>query len=191
MTETRNIQELLDLLAAKGNEAYFGERVSILEHSLQCAYFAEQSHASPTAVAAALLHDIGHLLHDLPEDIAQQGKDGWHEEIAAAYLSQWFGEEVTAPVRMHVAAKRYLCATDSGYISQLSLASIESLNIQGGPMSHEEARAFDALPHAVLAVQLRRWDDQAKIPELKVPELQHYLPTLRVASKAPSSLGSL
>jgi gamma-butyrobetaine dioxygenase len=189
MTDSRNIQELLDLLSTRGTGAYFGERVSILEHSLQCAYFAEQSHAKPTAVAAALLHDIGHLLHDLPENIAEQGKDGGHEEIAAEYLSHWFGEEVIAPVRLHVAAKRYLCATDTSYMSQLSPASIESLNIQGGPMSREEVSEFGALPHATLAVQLRRWDDQAKIPEFRVPVLQHYLPALRAASeqKSPSS----
>jgi len=182
VTTTRDVQELLDLLAAKGNDAYFGERVSILEHSLQCAYFAEQSQANATAITAALLHDIGHLLHDLPEDIAQQEKDGWHEEIAAKYLSNWFGEEVTEPIRMHVAAKRYLCATDPSYTSQLSPASIESLNIQGGPMSGEEVEAFDALPYTTLAVQLRRWDDEAKIPALKVPGLQHYLPILCAVS---------
>lgn len=185
MTATNNVQALLDLLAEKGNDAYFGEQVSILEHCLQCAYFAEQSQASSAVIAAALLHDVGHILHGLPEDIAQQGMDGQHEEVEAVYLSQWFDETVTEPVRLHVAAKRYLCATDPSYISQLSPSSIESLQIQGGPMGSEEASAFGASTNAKIAVQLRRWDDEAKIPELKVPGLQHYLPILSEVLRAP------
>jgi phosphonate degradation associated HDIG domain protein len=185
MTPAKNVQELLDLLSAKGNDAYFGEEVSVLEHSLQCAYFAEQSRASPATITAALLHDVGHILHGLPEDIARYGKDGRHEEIAAAYLSQWFDEAVTETVRLHVAAKRYLCATDPSYISKLSPSSIESLEIQGGFMSRDEANAFEALPNAMLAVQLRRWDDEAKIPALKVPGLPHYLPILSAVLRTP------
>jgi len=185
MTTARNVQELLDLLFTRGHDAFFGEQVSVLDHSLQCAYFAEQSKASPTAIAAALLHDIGHLLPDLPKSIALPGRETWHEEIGAECLSHWFDEAVAGPVRLHVAAKRYLCATDPDYVSLLSPASIESLRLQGGPMSHEEVRAFDALPNAVLAAQLRRWDDEAKIPALKVPGLQHYLPILRAALQGP------
>jgi predicted HD phosphohydrolase len=90
MTHAKHIDDLLDLLSAQGKEAYFGEPVSILEHCLQCAHFAEQSHASPATITAALLHDIGHVLHGLPEDIAQYGVDGAHENVAAAYLSNWF-----------------------------------------------------------------------------------------------------
>lgn len=187
MTATKNVQELLDLLSTKGQEAYFGEQISILEHSLQCAYFAEQSHASAPAIAAALLHDIGHVLHGLGEDIAQHGKDGRHEAIGAAYLSRWFDEAVIEPVRLHVDAKRYLCATDPTYISQLSPASVESMQIQGGIMSGEEAGVFGALPNARMAVQLRRWDDEAKIQHLKVPGLEHYLPILRAALEAPGT----
>lgn len=185
MTPTKDVQQLLDLLSAKGNDAYFGEEVSVLEHSLQCAHFAEQSHATPATITAALLHDVGHILHGLPEDIARYGKDGQHEEIAAAYLSQWFDEDVTETVRLHVAAKRYLCATDPSYISKLSPSSIESLQIQGSVMSREEANAFDALPNAKLAIQLRRWDEEAKIPAWKVPGLAHYLPILRAALRTP------
>ena len=181
MTTARNVQDLLDLLTAKGSDAFFGEEVSVLDHSLQCAYFAERSHASPLAITAALLHDIGHLLPDLPQDSARPGREGWHEVIGAECLAYWFGEAVAEPVRLHVAAKRYLCATDPDYVSRLSPASIESLRIQGGPMSREELRAFDALPGARLAVQLRRWDDEAKVPELKVPGLEHYLPFLHEA----------
>ncbi|GLQ50957.1 phosphohydrolase [Dyella flava] len=185
MAYAKHVDELLDLLSAQGKEAYFGEPVSILEHCLQCAHFAEQSQASPSTIAAALLHDIGHMLHGLPEDIAQQGMDGAHEDVAAVHLAKWFGEDVTETVRLHVAAKRYLCATDATYMARLSPSSIESLQLQGGPMSQEEATAFEALPNAGVAVQLRRWDDEAKIPQLDVPGLAHYRSVLLQVSKVP------
>jgi [1-hydroxy-2-(trimethylamino)ethyl]phosphonate dioxygenase len=184
MTHAKHVDALLDLLSAQGKEAYFGEPVSVLEHCLQCAHFAEQSHASAATITAALLHDIGHVLHGLPEDIAQYGLDGAHENVAAAYLAKWFGEDVTETVRLHVAAKRYLCATDPTYLARLSPSSIESLQIQGGIMSDEEAAAFEALPNANVAVQLRRWDDEAKIAGLNVPGLTHYRPVLLQASIA-------
>lgn len=174
MSNDKHIDDLLDLLSAQGKEAYFGEPVSVLEHCLQCAYFAEQSQASPSTIAAALLHDIGHMLHGLPEDIAQRGVDGAHEEVAAVYLARWFGEDVTETVRLHVAAKRYLCATDPSYFGRLSPASVESLQLQGGPMCDEEVAAFEALPNAGVAVQLRQWDDEAKIQNMDVPGLEHY-----------------
>jgi [1-hydroxy-2-(trimethylamino)ethyl]phosphonate dioxygenase len=178
MTHSKHVDHLLDLLSSQGKEAYFGEPVSILEHCLQCAHFAEQSHASPATITAALLHDIGHVLHGLPEDIAQHGLDGAHENVAAAYLSNWFGEDVTETVRLHVAAKRYLCATDPTYLGRLSPASTESLQIQGGPMCDEEVAAFEALPNARIAVELRRWDDEAKVAGLNVQPLTHYRPIL-------------
>jgi [1-hydroxy-2-(trimethylamino)ethyl]phosphonate dioxygenase len=174
MAQAKHIDALLDLLSAQGKAAYFGEPVSVLEHCLQCAHFAERSNAGPSTIAAALLHDIGHVLHGLPEDIAQQGVDGAHEEVAATYLAKWFGDDVTETVRLHVSAKRYLCATDPTYIAQLSPASIESLQLQGGPMNQAEVTAFEALPNASVAVQVRRWDDEAKIPALEVPGLSHY-----------------
>jgi [1-hydroxy-2-(trimethylamino)ethyl]phosphonate dioxygenase len=186
MTHAKNVDELLDLLSEQAKGAYFGEPVSVLEHCLQCAHFAEQSKAGPATIAAALLHDIGHVLHGLPEDIAKHGLDGAHEDVAATYLAGLFGEDVTETVRLHVSAKRYLCATDPGYFAQLSPASVESLHIQGGPMSDEEVAAFEALPTASIAVQLRRWDDEAKIPNLNVPGLAHYRPVLLQAS---TSLG--
>ena len=178
MTQAGHVDKLLGLLSEQGKEAYFGEPVSVLEHCLQCAHFAEQSHASPATIVAALLHDIGHMLHGLPEDIAQHGTDGAHEEVAAAYLARWYGEDVTETIRLHVAAKRYLCATDPAYGARLSPASVESLRIQGGPMNQEEIAAFEALPNASVVVQLRRWDDEAKIPKLDVPGLAHYRPIL-------------
>ena len=178
MTQVGHVDKLLDLLSKQGKEAYFGEPVSVLEHCLQCAHFAEQSQAHPATVVAALLHDIGHMLHGLPEDIAEHGTDGAHEEVAAAYLAKWYGEDVTETIRLHVAAKRYLCATDPAYGARLSPASVESLRIQGGPMNLEEIAAFEALPNAGVAVPLRCWDDDAKIQGWDVPGLAHYRPLL-------------
>jgi phosphonate degradation associated HDIG domain protein len=183
MLQAKHVDELLDLLSEQAKGAYFGEPVSVLEHCLQCAYFAQQSQATPSTVVAALLHDIGHVLHGLPEDIAMHGLDGAHEDVAATYLAGLFGEDVTETVRLHVAAKRYLCATDPAYLMRLSPASVESLRIQGGPMSDEEVAAFAALPNAAVAVQLRRWDDEAKMPDLDVPGLAHYRPMLLKMSK--------
>src|ERR1700683_2951425 len=124
---TAGIESLIDLLNAKGGSAYFGEPVSILEHSLQAAHSAEQAAAGPAAISAALLHDLGHMLHGLDEEIAHRGLDGMHEEVAAKYLSRWFGDEVTMPILLHVTAKRFLCWQDHAYLQQLSPASIESL----------------------------------------------------------------
>jgi len=172
-------ETLTRLLNERGGAAYFGEPVSVLEHSLQTAYLAELAEASAVNIAAALLHDVGHMLHQLDEDIADHGLDGKHEELAAEYLSRWFGEEVTTPIRLHVPAKRFLCWKDPEYLGQLSPSSLQSLALQGGPMSAEEAAAFLAGPFAGSAVVLRHWDDEAKIRGLRVPDAEHYLPILR------------
>jgi len=165
---------IFQLFQTRGAEAYFGEGVSQLEHALQAAYFAEQANASPALVLAALLHDIGHLIHGLPEDIADQGIDGHHEAAGAAWLSEYYPPEVTEPIRLHVDAKRYLCFADANYRAQLSLSSIQSLALQGGPYTAAEARRFEANPFFQAAVSLRRWDEAAKVPALPVPPLNHY-----------------
>ena len=125
-------------------------------------------------MVAALLHDIGHLLHDLPEQVADLGIDSHHESLGQAWLARYFGPEITAPVRLHVAAKRYLCATDPAYLGLLSPASIQSLALQGGPFTLAEAQEFEQRPFAREAVRLRRWDDLAKIPGMAVPGLDRY-----------------
>jgi phosphonate degradation associated HDIG domain protein len=158
----------------KGGAAYFGEPVSQLEHALQAAYHAESENAPAWLVVAALLHDIGHLLHDMPEHVADLGIDSRHEDLGHAWLAQDFGPEVAAPVRLHVAAKRYLCATDAEYLKLLSPASLQSLALQGGPFTEAEAREFEQLPFAAEAVKLRRWDDLAKVPLMQVPGIEHY-----------------
>jgi phosphonate degradation associated HDIG domain protein len=172
------IDRIFTLFREKGNGAYFGEAVTETEHALQCAYLAEQSGATPELVAAALLHDVGHLLHGLPENVAERGIDGRHEEAGAEWLARHFGPAVVDPVRLHVAAKRYLCAVEPNYHAGLSAASQASLRLQGGSMSAAEVRRFEQEPWLRSAVGLRRWDDHAKVPGLVVPGLEHYRPCL-------------
>jgi phosphonate degradation associated HDIG domain protein len=172
------IDHIITLFREKGNGAYFGEAVTETEHALQSAHLAEQSGATPELIAAALLHDVGHLLHGLPDDVAERGIDGRHEEGGAAWLRRHFGPAVVDPVRLHVAAKRYLCAVEPEYSAGLSGASQRSLRLQGGPMSPEEVCRFELEPWLGSAVAVRRWDDRAKAPGLVVPGLEHYRPCL-------------
>jgi [1-hydroxy-2-(trimethylamino)ethyl]phosphonate dioxygenase len=166
--------EVLALMHKRGGEAYFGEPVSQLEHALQAAWFAQRAAGRPTLVAAALLHDVGHLLHDLPEDVADRGIDARHEEAGYDWLLARFGPEVAEPVRYHVTAKRYLCAVDPAYFARLSPASVQSLALQGGPLTEGQAREFEHLSCHREALQLRHWDDAAKQPGLAVPGLEEY-----------------
>ena len=152
----------------------YGEGVSQLEHALQCGACAERDGASPALITATLLHDIGHLLHDLPQDIADKGIDTEHESLGSAWLSQHFGPGVTEPVRLHVAAKRYLATVERGYYELLSAASIQSLKLQGGLMSPEETRKYEAERFAADAIKLRRWDDEGKIVGARTPDLSHF-----------------
>ncbi len=167
------MNQIRGAFSRRGNEGY-GEGVSQLEHAIQCAAFAQRDGASPALVAAAYLHDIGHLLHDLPQDIADSGVDTQHESTGSAWLSQYFGPELTEPVRMHVAAKRYLASTEAGYHDRLSDASKLSLKLQGGPMSPEQVRAFEAEPFFADAIQLRRWDEEGKIVGYQGPSAEHF-----------------
>jgi gamma-butyrobetaine dioxygenase len=168
------IDPLFGLFRDKGNGAYFGEAVTETQHALQCAYLAVLAGSAPELVAAALLHDVGHLLHGLPEDIAERDFDGRHEEAGAEWLARYFGPLVVSPVRLHVAAKRYLCAIEPSYYAALSQASLRSLHLQGGPMSSDEMRRFEKEPWFRSAVAVRRWDDAAKVRDLVVPDLEHY-----------------
>lgn len=172
------IDEIFRVYREQGTGEYLGEPVSMTEHMLQSAYAAEREGASPRLVAAALLHDYGHFIHDLPSDSAQHGVDTQHEEVAHAFLCEHFGPEIAEPIRMHVAAKRYLCATEPSYLDELSPASVLSLELQGGPYSPDEVAEFDASPYAQDAVRLRRWDDVGKIAGLPTPDLEHYRPVL-------------
>jgi phosphonate degradation associated HDIG domain protein len=169
------IERLEKLYLTRGQRLYAGahaERVTALEHALQCAQLAEWANAEESLVAAAFLHDVGHLLRDEP---VSDHEDDQHELHALELLRPDFGAAVTEPIRLHVAAKRYLCARDSAYLLGLSPASRHSLLLQGGVMTDDEAQAFETRPYAVAAVQLRRWDDLAKTPGQRTPPLGYYL----------------
>jgi len=172
------IDEICTAFERRGQETY-GEGISQLEHAVQCAAFAERDGANAALVTATLLHDIGHLLHDLPADVADSGIDTQHEASGSAWLSRHFGLAVTEPVRMHVAAKRYLATMEPGYFERLSEASVLSLRLQGGPMSAPQAAAFAAEPFFADAIRLRRWDEEGKIVGYHGPALDHFLPRVQ------------
>jgi phosphonate degradation associated HDIG domain protein len=169
------------LFARSGHRQYAGEAVTQLEHALQTAWLAERAGASPALVAAALLHDLGHLWADCGETPTLAGLDDRHEQVAESLLSGWLGPAVAQPVALHVAAKRYLCArggpawTAAEYRAALSPDSERSLVLQGGPMTDAEADAFERSPWFDDALRLRLWDDAAKVAGLRTPTLDHFL----------------
>jgi phosphonate degradation associated HDIG domain protein len=167
------------LFAARGADEYHGEAVTQLEHALQAALLAERAGASAELITGALLHDVGHLLHGHGEAAAGRGIDDRHEALGERFLRPHFGPIVTEPVRLHVPAKRYLCAADPAYRTTLSPASVRSLELQGGPMSPAGAAEFARGPHAAAAVALRRWDDAAKVVGHPTPPLAHFRRYLR------------
>jgi phosphonate degradation associated HDIG domain protein len=168
------VSHVLDCFRNRGSCNYGKEAVTQQEHALQTAYAAEQSGATAHLVAACLLHDIGHMLHDLPEDAPDHDIDDEHEQLGAAWLVDYFLPEVVEPVRLHVAAKRYLCYADPGYFEKLSPPSVQSLALQGGPMTATQAAHFEKHPHFEAAIRLRRFDETAKIPGLATPPIEHY-----------------
>ncbi len=175
MTDPR-LARIADLLTLKADGQYGLAEINQRQHALQSAWLAERAGCPPALIAAALMHDIGHLVHDLGDEPAAAGIDDEHEAVGHAFLTRWFGPEVTEPVRLHVAAKRYLCATESDYFAKLAPDSVRSLELQGGPMSPEEVAAFRVLPEAGAAVQLRRFDEQAKVKGLETPPVSHFMP---------------
>ena len=170
------VETIGELFAGPGARDHLGEPVPIGEHMLQAGALAEAAGAQGALVAAALLHDIGHLLGEAEEDR--------HGEAGARWLSRWLGDAVTEPVRLHVPAKRYLCAAHTDYFELLSAESVRTLSLQGGPMSVAEAGAFEALPHARDAVAVRRWDDQAKDPVVTPPRFAYFVPLLEALVRA-------
>ncbi len=167
--------EILAIYGARGDGAYFGEPVSVTEHGLQAAHFAAADGAPEPLVVAALLHDIGHLIEPVPADIVDWKTDAQHEALGARWLARRFGPEVAEPVRLHVAAKRYLCATDARYFGRLSPASVHTLRLQGGPMPAAEVERFEAERFFQDAVRVRRWDDAGKVAGLKTRALADYV----------------
>ena len=172
MSIDHDLRRLIDELA----EGRYGlTLVNQRQHALQSALLAERGGESPDFILAALLHDVGHMLHNLGENPAADGIDDGHENIGAAWLAKRFGPAVSEPVRLHVAAKRYLVATESDYAAKLSDDTVLSLSLQGGPMSDAEATTFAALPHAAAAIRLRRIDEAAKDSDGVTPDLSHFL----------------
>jgi gamma-butyrobetaine dioxygenase len=174
------IEAIAELFAGPGARDYLGEPVTIGIHMRQAGALAEAAMKGTgevgkgSLVAAALLHDIGHL---------RQESDSRHGDAGAQWLSQWFGPAVTEPVRLHVAAKRYLCTLEPGYCGRLSAESVRTLALQGGPMTTDQVAAFEALPFAPDAVAVRRWDDEAKDPAVTPPEFSHFEALLKALAR--------
>jgi len=168
-------QELLEIFVGRATKRYGLSAINQLQHALQAAALAEKDEAPAATVLASLLHDVGHMIHQLGEDPAGRGIDDVHEELGAAWLAERFGPEVSEPVRLHVAAKRYLCAVEPDYFAKLSPDSVRSLGLQGGPMSAGEIDDFRRHPLYAEAVRLRRYDEAAKDPRAKTPDFDHFL----------------
>jgi phosphonate degradation associated HDIG domain protein len=177
------MDEVLALYADRGGEAYFGECVSVTEHGLQAAHFARAAGATPALIVAALLHDVGHLIGNAPDDLAEWTRDDAHERVGGRWLAGRFPPEVSEPVRLHVPAKRYLLATDADYIAKLSPASVVTLELQGGPMSREEAARFEEEPFHRDAVLVRRCDDAGKVTGLATAGLLEYRDMIEALSR--------
>jgi phosphonate degradation associated HDIG domain protein len=177
-------QELLDIFVGRATRRYGLSAINQLQHALQAAALAEADDAPPATVLASLLHDVGHMIHHLGEDPAGRGIDDVHEELGARWLADRFGPEVSEPVRLHVAAKRYLCAVEADYFGKLSPDSVRSLGLQGGPMSADEVEQFQRLPLYAEAVRLRRFDEAAKDPLATTPDFDHFLRHVAVCRRA-------
>jgi phosphonate degradation associated HDIG domain protein len=179
------VELIADILTRRGADSYLGEDVTMQQHMLQAATLAEREGADDDLVAAALLHDIGHYTGEFGEDYIEQGVDDLHEEAGARVIAGTFPPRVVDCVRLHVAAKRYLCVSDPGYFGRLSQASVQTLALQGGPMTAGEAAAFERHPHFRDAIRVRLWDEAAKDPNMVTPPFGHYAPLLRrVADRA-------
>lgn len=168
-------QELLDIFVGRATKRYGLSDVNQLQHALQAAALAEADGASPATVLASLLHDVGHMIHRLGDNPAARGIDDVHEALGADWLAERFGPEVSEPVRLHVAAKRYLCTVESDYFGKLAPDSVRSLALQGGLMSADELERFRANPQHEEAVRLRRYDEAAKDPRASTPDFDHFL----------------
>ena len=174
-TDVLSIPDIQTLFMRRGHEQYSGEPVTQLEHALQTATLAEASGADDELVTACLLHDLGHLLHELGETPSLQGVDDIHQYAALPFLRGLFGQRVLGGIELHVDAKRWLCATRQAYHAGLSQDSQRSLVLQGGVFDAEQAASFIAKPGAEDAVRLRIWDDLAKTAGLPTPPLTHFL----------------
>jgi [1-hydroxy-2-(trimethylamino)ethyl]phosphonate dioxygenase len=170
---------LADIFERRGGEEYLGEPVTMAEHMLQGAYLAERQGEPEIIIVATLLHDIGHFTSEFGTFSMDDTHDKHHEEAGAAVLERFFPSLVIDCVRHHVAAKRYICATDPAYFGQLSAASIHSLKLQGGPMNADEVRAFECNSNVNEIVRVRHLDDAGKIADMETPGFAHYAPMVQ------------
>ena len=182
-----SIESIVSLFSEKGSRMYGNEPVTQLEHALQCATLAEEACQSNEIITACLLHDLGHLIHDLGNNPSVQGIDDLHEQRALPILRELFEPAVVEPIRLHVAAKRYLCAVSPGYWEKLSNESKRSLELQGGVFSSEAAYKFIRQPYAKQAVQLRMYDDQAKVSNKPTASLSHFTQYMNACLRTANS----
>lgn len=170
-----SLDDIRHLFDEHGSIAYSGEPVTQLQHALQSATLAEQAGASRELIVAALLHDLGHLLNPQGETPSERGIDDLHQYFALPFLRPLFSDAVLEPIRLHVDAKRCLCAIDASYHARLSADSLRSLQLQGGIFDDETVQAFLPKPYARDAIALRRWDDEAKDARRVTPALPHFM----------------
>jgi [1-hydroxy-2-(trimethylamino)ethyl]phosphonate dioxygenase len=173
-----------DIFERRGADSYLGEQVTMSEHMLQAATLADGVGAGDELIAAALLHDIGDYTHEFPENAQDAGIDTHHDAAGAAVLAPFFPRLVADCVRHHVEAKRYLCATDPTYFGRLSPASVHTLKLQGGPMTPAEVAASRKHPNLDPIIQVRLWDEAAKVPGKPTPPFSHYAPMLQAVIDA-------
>jgi predicted HD phosphohydrolase len=179
LTRENIVPFLADIFERRGGEAYLGEKVTMAEHMLQGAHFAEVRGEDAMVMVAALLHDIGHFTSEFGTFSMEDSQDRCHEEAGAVVLEPFFPAVVVDCVRHHVAAKRYLCATNPNYLGRLTPASIHSLKLQGGPMGADEAEAFAQNPNIDIILKVRHLDDEGKVAGLKSPPFAHFAPMVQ------------
>jgi phosphonate degradation associated HDIG domain protein len=179
LTKDTIVAFLGDIFDRCGDEEYLGEPVTMAQHMLQGATMAEQQGLGDEVVVAALLHDIGHFTSEFGSFTMHDTKDRFHENAGAEVLAPFFPALVIDCVRHHVAAKRYLCATRPSYFDRLSEASIHSLNLQGGPMSHDDVIAFEQNPNLPKIIQVRYLDEAGKNPDMQTPDFAHFAPVVQ------------
>lgn len=167
-------EELVELFDSGGSAEYLGESVTMKEHMLQCADLAVRDGASGELIVAALTHDIGHLLISDALTLQESNIDAHHDELGASWLAERFPESVSEPVRLHVAAKRYLVSTIPNYFERLSPASVHTFNLQGGKMSEDEILEFRSHPAYESAIQVRLWDDEGKASGSRTSDLSAF-----------------
>ena len=169
----KSLPDFIQIAFDRRGHQHYGEALTQSAHMLQCAYKASQADEPEAVIIAALLHDFGHLIEDAEQALSDH-IDAEHEALGAAYLSRYFPPSVTRPIALHVAAKRYLCLVEPGYLDRLSDASLLTLELQGGPFTQQQAEAFKADPYSAEAIRLRRYDECGKAIGIEVPDLESY-----------------